>query len=160
MSESSFKEPFEEKEKRKIHQPEFIILTSDEEEGERGPKRESLQGEYVEILKTLGGKKFSWSIRLLTFLAAIGAAVGLIFVFFMTLVSTLLAGLTLFMNKEINAKVINSWKNVRKILVILVGLTIGIFSPTLGFGLIILYLMLHGESLKKNLFFSRIFPSN
>ena len=140
----------------KIHQPEFVILNGDEEEktGEQ-----SKQGEYIDLLNKLNRKKFSWGLRLITLMAAVFVAIACVFAFVLALVSGFLTLITFMMNPEIKATMVRCWRGLRKLLVIFIGLIIGVFSPSLGFGLIILYLMLHKENLRKTFFFKQIFPS-
>lgn len=142
----------------KIHQPEYVILDAVEEDQEKQEKFSS-QGEYLEVFNKLSHRKFSWGIRLLSFIVAVFASLVLIFIFLLALVSTALGILTLYLNKEVNETILRCWRNVRKLAVILMGLLIGVFSPSLGFGLIILYLMMHGESLRKTFFYNRMFRS-
>ena len=143
--------------KDKIHQPEYIILDREEKARQEGFYESYKEGEYIEVLNKLGQKKYSWLIRLFIFMSALFVSIACFFVFFLALVHTVLALLTVFLNKEINASLYRSWCNVRKSFVMLLGLLIGVFSPPLGLGLVILDLMLHKENLRKNFLFTRVF---
>lgn len=143
-------------EKPKIHQPEFVILEADEGPNPESRERQETSTEYIETLQKIGQMSFGWPIRVMCLSGAVIAAIAALLVLALAFISFVLAGLVLFMNKDVNAQMFKVFGSVRKMFVITVGLLIGVFSPPLGLGMIVLYFMLHGERLQQGVF-SRVF---
>lgn len=129
--------------KEKVKRPEFIIL-DDTQEFIRGGHQQYRIPE--EELLTQEPSRSPLAIRILclvglffSVLVAAGLLVGAI-------VSVLVATVCLFMNHTANDRVVRFWTLFRHAVVIIVGLLIALFSPTLGFGLLILYFSMKGTS--------------
>lgn len=138
----------------KIHHPEYVILDKEEVTSTTGPGQEYI--EYMDTLQKIGKMKFGWPLRIMCFSGAFIAAAGIIFTALAATISILLAALVLFSNKEVNASMYKTLRGLRKCCVITLGLLVAVLSPALGLGMIVLYFMLHGESLKSDLF-NRVF---
>ena len=131
-----------------IHRPEFIILESEEEQGQ-SPHAQKIHSEYFETIQGLNKIQFPWTLRILIFFTLFFVLIGTVIVTFFFIISLLFAALAFFQSKTMNDNMVKSWKNVKKLCVFSAGMFLAIFSPALGLGLIVLYLMLQGEHLNK-----------
>jgi uncharacterized membrane protein len=143
-----------------VHHPEFVLLEKETDDTHEERSKTS-EDEYYQAFRRLHGLQSPWSLRFLILLGSIVAVVALFIVLFFFLVSVVVAGFALFRNPVLNAHMKKSWKNFKKILVILVGFTIALFSPELGLSFIVLYFMTQGDNLHQgvvsNLFKSSFF---
>lgn len=138
----------------RIHRPEFVLLDKEQpKENERGGN------EYFQALNMLQGIKPSLGLQLVILFAVFLIFLATVISIFFFLINVLISLLVLFSNDNVNKYVLQSWKNVKKLCVFLVGTIIGLFSPSLGIGLIVLYLMKEKEPLNKSVL-SRLFKSN
>jgi ABC-type multidrug transport system fused ATPase/permease subunit len=144
---------------KKIHQPEFIILEDDERQETRHSTESSLHQEYIELLKKLNQRKYSWSVRLMTFFGFFFLGILTLVLAFFAAISILIALISLFRSSEANEYMHKAVRQVKKFLVMTAGMFIGIFSPSLGLGLILLYFLMQGETLNK-VFVSKVFSSS
>lgn len=148
----------EEEKSKKIHRPEFIILSDTEEAyKEEAPKKENQQ--YAEFLQKAGKLHFSFGMRLLAFVAACAFVVVLFFSVVFASLAVAIAGLYLFGNTEANKNMTDALHRVRKYLVIILGLALAIFTPPLGIGLICLYFWMYSEQIDPR-FFSQVFTES
>jgi hypothetical protein len=138
-----------EERKREVHEPEVIIL---DQEGKKSNKNKEEKEEYISVLQELGKKHYPFTMRLLAFVTTFFVAGATLLALFFALLGTLIAALVLFQNPKVNDSMLKSWKNVKKLLTITLGVAISIFSPSLGLGLIMLYFMLQGEHMNKTIF--------
>lgn len=141
--------PDHSEEDKQVHEPEVIIL---DQEGKQSNKNNEEKGEYIRVLQELGKKHYPFSMRLLAFVTTFFIAGATLLALFFALLGTLIAGLVLFQNPKVNESMLKSWKNVKKLLTITLGVAISIFSPSLGLGLIMLYFMIQGERINKTIF--------
>ena len=117
---------------------------------------ETMEEPYIESFQKLENLKFPLMLRVLSL-------IGSLFVFFISLfvlvgvgISLFFALITFFSNVEVNNSLKKTLYGFKKITAIWFGLFIASISPPLGFGLILLYFMLHKEKMN-NAFFSRIY---
>jgi hypothetical protein len=77
-------------------------------------------------------------------------------------VNVVFSVVTLFQNKKLDAGTLAAWAQFKKGCVFSVGLLLSVFSPSLGFGLIVLHYLLKEEKLSNKPWFvllkSRISP--
>lgn len=139
----------EEDKDRTVHQPEYIILDKEEEPAQ--PQYAKEQADYLTTLHKIGQMRFGVGIRFLCLVAGLVAAIATLFVAALSLIVVALGAITLFLSKDVNTQVLNSLRNVRKLLVITFGLLLAVVSPALGLGMIVLYFMLKGESLQQDI---------
>lgn len=93
------------------------------------------------------------------FLCFLGLIFCLIFgggMFLMSLVSTLIGTISLFRNQELNRTIRQFWKISTHTLIAGLGFVLGIISPTLGLGLIVLYFSITGQTVDNSLLHSII----
>lgn len=140
---------------KKIHQPEFIILSETEEVFEEGTAQREHQ-QYAEFLQKAGKLHFSFGMRLLVLIATAAFVVVLFFSAVFAALAVVIAALYLFRNPEANKNMSDALHRVRKYLVIILGLLLAIFTPPLGIGLICLYFWMYSESMDPR-FFSQVF---
>lgn len=147
-----------EEQPKEIHHPEFIILDDSQEymQRERGGSRRS---EYFTVLQQLNGIKHGWSVRLIAFATFLFMLLSSAFVCVLFVVALVFAGLAFYQSAELNKRLRKSWKNVKKMLAISLGLFLAILSPAFGFGVIILYLMLNHENIQQT-FFTQVFKDH
>lgn len=132
----------ENSEKNEFKKPEFIIIDETKDyvygssRGWAGPEEEELLTKKV---------KNPFSLRLL---CVVGLVITLVFagglISYLALLS-LFATLCLFRNKSINLALANIWRFFTYALVVAVSLVLAIFSPTLGFTLLVLYFTMKGQ---------------
>lgn len=134
----------EEDKKSKVHRPEFVIL-----EKEQPESTEQRQNEYFEALAIIQKVKPSLGLQIVILLSFVFLLMATLFVLFFFALNAFLAGIFLFQNKEINRYFLQSWKNLKKMFAYLAGGAIGLFSPSLGLGLIVLYFMHEKEPLNQ-----------
>src|SRR5262249_34979044 len=111
---------------------------------------------YFEALQRLEKKRYSLSFRVLLFLLSIFVVCAALAMVIATLFSGALTVLTFMRNSEILASFKKSWRSCKKLFAVATGLLIGVFSPPLGFGMVIMYLLFHGESIEQG-YVGRIF---
>lgn len=120
--------------------PDYIYIEEEHRQSSRTEK-----GDYFQTIETLSKKQFSVGLRVLTAFMSIGAlAIGLVLAV-VCLVSGALAALLFFQSEAFNANFRRHWKWFRRACAFLLGLSVATFSPTFGFGILILYFMLQGE---------------
>lgn len=144
------------KEEKKVHQPEFIILEAEEEQGTQVPDQHL---EYLSFINKLSKKKFSFALRIFILLSAIFVLAAIFFVAAFMILTIFFAALGLFRSPELNRNMFKSWGYLKKTVVIFIGLFLSLFSPALGLSLILFYLMTHGERLNKS-FINKFFFKN
>lgn len=127
------------------HRPEFVVIEEDTASASFSGYKEEEQ--YKSLFGNLKKVESTWAIRIMAFFACFLLIAVAAFSLFFTTISFLLAAFTLFKNSQANQAALKSWKNFKKILVCALGLAIGVFSPSLGFGLVFLYFVLHDEVL-------------
>jgi len=129
--------------KEKVKRPEFIIIDNTQEyihgshEEFRIPEEELLTPET---------SRNPIAIRILCLVGLFFGALFGIGIFVGAVVSVLYAALLLFRNHTANDRAVRFCTLSRHALVIVVGLIIAIFSPTLGFALLLLYFSMKGTS--------------
>lgn len=146
---SHSQEPRIEPEEEKIEyiSPPFVIID------DRQQTEESLESSSEAAAET---PKSPFSMRFLCFLGLIFCLIFGTGMFLMSLVSTLIATISLFRNKELNQTVKQFWKLSTHTLIAGLGFVLGIISPTLGLGLIVLYFSVTGEVVDNSLLHSII----
>lgn len=125
--------------------PDFII-TDDEQEyayGSHGHAGSARQQEE-ELLKLK--RKNPVALRLLCLLGLFFCLIFVVIVALWLAFMGALAALFLFRNENINRSIFRFLKLIQNSLVITFGLLVALFSPVLGFGLLILYFSLKGET--------------
>jgi len=140
-----------------VHRPEFVILDKGEPETEDAFSQ-AAQNQYFQALKMLQKIKPSLGLRLIILCSILFVSIAALFVAFFFLLNVIISALALFQSANLNKYLSLSWKNVKKIFAFWSGLIVGFFSPSLGLGLVILYLMQEGEPLNKAIL-SRLFKS-
>lgn len=130
------------------HRPEFIILEDERKESSFEQKK---QEQYEALFKNLKKIESTWAVRLMTLIGFCVTAVAAVFSVFFVAFNLLIATLTLFRSVQINQAANKSWKTFKKILTCCVGLGIAVFSPFLGFGLIVLYFISNNEPIDPRL---------
>ncbi len=163
----NFKEEDLEGKAKKIHQPEFILLDKEEEPStfssnkaqrdyQRQEQQDSQKSDYTETLKKLSHKRLTFPVHMLILLAAITLAIATAITATLAILSFILAGLILFQSVQLNHFALYFWQRAYKLFIFTLGLSFAVFTPSFGFGLILLYLSLKGEKVK-NTYFSRFF---
>lgn len=132
-------------EERKL--PDFIYV-------DNGDHYENFQGgawrerkEYLESIQKLGKGKYPFSLRILTFFASLATFFTSCIALILCLPAFIIAALLLFQVKKVNAVLKKYWKLFKRTLVISFGLIISSFSPSIGFGIILLYFLILGEKI-------------
>ena len=148
-------EEHEEKPK-KIHQPEFIILSDDGQEFKKDSSSKQEHQQYAEFLQKAGKLHFSLGMRIIALLGAAAFVVVLLFSAIFTALAIAIAALYLFGNPEANRNMRDALHRVRKYLVIIFGLLLAVFTPPLGIGFICLYFWMYSEHIDPR-FFSQVF---
>ncbi len=125
------------------HRPEYVIL-----EPEESPQFQKEGGEEaLRNLKSLGAKKFSWTVRLTVFIVLLFLIVILAVLALYLAACALFAGVTFFQSSALNERLNKAWNRFVNTLVVVLGFTVALFSPTFGFSIIMLHTLLHkGES--------------
>jgi hypothetical protein len=137
--------------KKKIHEPEFIILDAEDEDRESFVKKS--QAEYFETFQMLKTLRHTWSLRLISAVLFWFSLFVLVVFFFVFAVNVLFSVVTLFQNKKLDSGTLAAWAQFKKACVFSVGLLLAVFSPSLGFGLIVLYYLLREEKLSNKPWF-------
>ena len=88
-------------------------------------------------------------VRIASFLVSIIVLMFAICVFIASLICTVLAVVTVGMNRDLNSMMMGFWKLYYKSLVFTLGFFIAAFSPAFGIGIIYFYLLLHGEKVQE-----------
>jgi uncharacterized membrane protein len=140
-------------ESSRIHRPEFVLLDKEQPEA-----AERLENEYFHAITMLQKLKPSIGLQLVILLAIFFIALATLIGVFFFLINVLICAFVLFKNKEANKYLFQSWKNVKKLFAFLAGTLIGLFSPSLGLSLVILFMMQEKEPLNKTIL-SRLFKS-
>jgi hypothetical protein len=140
-----------------IHRPEFVILDKGEPESE-DVLSQATQNQYFQALKMLQKIKPFSGLRLIILFSILLVSVAVLIVTFFFLLNVIISALALFQNANLNKYLSLSWKNVKKVFAFWAGVVVGLFSPSLGLGLVILYFMQEGEPLNKAVL-SRLFKS-
>jgi len=141
-----------------VHHPEFIILEEDrEKEGEGEFSKQEFA--YLHTFHNLSKVNFPFFFRLL----ALGLSCVIFMLSFVVLallsIGVVVGLMGLFRIEEMNKPMIRFWTIYRRMLVFSLGLFVAMFSPPLGFALILVYLFLLGEpvdgGLLQKIFLSR-----
>lgn len=152
------KEPEEEKRESSIHHPEFIILTEEHSEQVYHESGSEQKSEFYQPFEKLEGIQATAGLRigcLITSFLMLGCTV---FVFLFLMFALILAALTFGQVESLNSMLKKYWSIFRKVFVITMGLTVAVFSPFFGLGLIILYFILFIRS-EQDPIFSRFFST-
>jgi hypothetical protein len=142
--------------------PEFIYI--EEEHKHYEPQQEiPFRQENMELPFGVGvgnaeSMKLPFHLHLFCGLASIITLFWMVGVFLFFTVSAVIAACGLFKNSTLNSLVSGYWKTFKRATVITTGLIIGIFSPYLGFVLVLSYLLLQGEQAQQG-FVARILQS-
>ncbi|MGA8164771.1 MAG: hypothetical protein WB791_07085 [Waddliaceae bacterium] len=123
--------------------PDFIYVDIDR--GPHGRKYEEFSQHFSESLEEIKGKHYPFGARILCFITALFILFLLVlllpflFIFFLI---NLLTGfkITPFWNQTKRA-----WETIKKISVLMTGLAIAVFSPILGFSVLIVYFFMTGK---------------
>lgn len=129
----------------KVKRPEFIIIdnTSDYLNAEEVKEDEQV------LSREAGGNPIA--IRILCILGIFAALIfgmGMIIGFIVRLGW---AAIHLFQNTILNQTAARFWKLIKHTIVVIISLLIALFSPTLGFGFMMLYFSMRGNSKDKEL---------
>lgn len=135
---------------QKAKMPDYIYVEEDDQSNAFSAQYK----EYYNALNRLQKYNYSWGIRLAClFVTALMtvyiALMGLLFLF-----TGALAALMLFRSESANIHFQQYWRRFRRSVVIGLGTCVAIISPAFGFGIVVLYFMLHGDKLNDT-FFSR-----
>ncbi|MBA3721776.1 MAG: hypothetical protein H0W88_05185 [Parachlamydiaceae bacterium] len=139
----------------KIHHPEVILIDSTNEHiyGPNPSFDEAKQEE--DELWHMQKKHYPMWIRFFCLFSLFISLIFLAIVSLYVVVILFFVVLTFFQNEEIIEKIKSGWLLFKNCLVVTLALTIGLFSPTLGIGLIIVYFSMKGDE-KDKLFLKRI----
>jgi hypothetical protein len=140
-----------------IHQPEFILLDKERPDVEDEFAKQK-NNQYFQALKMLQKIRPSLGLRLIILVSFVFLSIAVLVVSFFFLLNMVISMFALFQNANLNKNTSLSWKNLKKVFTFWIGVLIGFFSPSLGLGFIILYLMQEGEPLNKAIL-SRLFKA-
>lgn len=143
---SSDHHPLEKGEETPFKRPEFIII--DPRQGKnQSTSTDSDQSQKEEPQSS----KSPISLR---FLCVLGLIFCLIFglgILIWSIALTFLAALSLFRNQNLNQGVRSFWKLYTNTVITGLGFALGIISPTIGLGLIVLYFSVTGEIIENSI---------
>jgi len=141
-----------------FHRPEFIIIQEERyEEGHEGEGTHQQSSSYYESLNKLHEIKPTATIRIACFISSLMLFLYTAFIGFLMLITLALTIITLGQAKRAVRVSVNLWSLFVKLIVISSGLLVGVFSPTFGLGIIILFFVLQGG--KEDPILSRIIKS-
>lgn len=131
--------------------PEFIYIDDiqiepDQEESRKSTREENLYASINELEKA----RYPWLLRVLTFFASLVLVVVIPILLIVVLCNALFAFGLLWKFEPFNKQTIRYWKQLKKAVVIALGLFIATLSPAFGFGMILLYFVLQGEEINNN----------
>lgn len=141
----NWEEPAQEEEKAHVIQPQYVII----DDRNNNKEERTTDGESQET-------KSPMSLRFLCFLGLIFCSIFGLGMFLMSIFSTLMATCYLFRNANLNQAMSHFWKLSAHTLVAGLGFTLGLISPTLGLGLIVLYFSVTGQTIDNSLLHSII----
>jgi hypothetical protein len=133
--------------------PEFIFIDEGEEKQELPHRKSSFPYEEISRLK---GVKYPFFLRMFSLFASILALLWAWGALLCTLGLGAVALITVGQWKEVNELIPIYWKVLKRAMVFFIGCLVGVFSPTLGFGFVLLYFMLRGETMNRNSMFEKI----
>lgn len=143
-------------EKRKM--PEFIYVDPDVETEREAPDLGGFGQEYFTSFQTFKKKDSSIMVRVVSFFGALillGAVIlGLPF-FLLFLALNLI---TFFKMKPFWEQTIKLWEYIKRVLAVIVGLFVAVFSPSFGLTIIMVYFLLQGQRLE-NQFMMKLMKS-
>ncbi len=131
------------KEQEEVHNPEFVYVDEPHQEGF------SQGGEYFEAFSGLPEFRVPFFLRICAFLFSLLCFViggGFFFVFGVNSFMAILFGYRL---EKLNALATRSWKQTHRMFVMGLSFFIGTFSPPLGIGFFLMYQLIHGEEMSK-----------
>lgn len=131
-------------EKAKI--PDYIYVDESPEENPWGDKEE-----YYQTIHKLTGQTYSWGLRVFCAFAAIVAWLYVLLMLLLSGITGAIAAVALFSSPAINAKFYRFLKLLCRGSAVFLGTFVAIFSPTFGFGILILYFMLQGEKMDERI---------
>ena len=133
-----------EKEERKL--PEFIVIEEEQQEKFSGDSAFEEKFKKMSTIRVpLRLRLFCLSMGILAVFVSVGALIC-----YCTL--TLLCVLTFYRVNTLNALANKFWRQLKRSSVFALGLILSVFSPYLGFGLVLMYFMLHHEILGQSPF--------
>lgn len=135
-------------EKKEPKKPEFIFV-GEQEEHQDVEYSEFVERERIfQQFKKLDKASYPFFLRILTLVGSVLMFVVAIIPLAMTLVYLAFCIVSFFQVKSLTGLLKRVWSNFQKVIVMGIGFLIATFMPPLGFGFILLYVMLQGEELK------------
>lgn len=141
--------PFEHERRPPPKRPEFIVIDDKGERLEEGKPGFAAFEIYEESLKT-PTNKFPVLIHIIFVLALLCALGWIIGTVVCTIIFSLLACITFFQVKQLNTYALKAWDFFKIALVGFISALIGLFSPSLGFGLFLLFFTLRPQDQGEN----------
>ena len=146
---SSDHHPLEKGEETPFKRPEFIII--DPRQGKNSDSSQKPNNPFQSQKEEPQSSKSPISLR---FLCVLGLIFCLIFglgILIWSIALTFLAALSLFRNQNLNQGVRSFWKLYTNTVITGLGFALGIISPTIGLGLIVLYFSVTGEIIENSI---------
>lgn len=131
-------------EKRKL--PEFIFVDVDREE--EAQKFRSFEEQYFRSFQSLKHKDSSISVRVTCFLGALLLLIAVIFAAPFLLIFVILNVLTFFKAKPFWLQTKKLWMYLKRALVVALGFSVAVFSPSFGLTIIMIYFLLQGHQMQ------------
>lgn len=146
QDEEAASQVFSESEKSEFRRPDLIIVDNQQEkQGNQG------HGASFEEQQAQAVPQSSISLRFFCILGLIFCVVFGLGIFFWALILTFLTLVTFLQNHQLNRSVRTFWTLCLNTLIAGLGFVIGIISPTIGLGLLILYFSWTGEVVDNHL---------
>jgi ABC-type Fe3+ transport system permease subunit len=133
-------------EKSEFKRPDLIILDDEQEKQGNQDKGASFEEQQAQ-----SAPQSSISLRFFCVLGLIFCLVFGLGIFLWALILTFLTLVTFLQNHQLNRSVKTFWRLCLNTLIAGLGFTIGIISPTIGLGLLVLYFSLTGEVVDNHL---------
>jgi len=135
-------------EKKEPKKPEFFFV-GDQEETQDVEYSEFVEKERIfQQFKKLDEASYPFFLRILTLIGSAILFIVSLIPLAMTAVYLVFCLVSFFQVKALTGLLKRVWSNFQKLLVMGIGFLIATFIPPLGFGLILLYVMLQGDKLK------------
>jgi hypothetical protein len=133
-------------EKRKL--PEFIFVDVDRES--EAQKTSGFEEQYFRSFQALKHKDSSISLRITCLLGALLLLVTLMFAIPFLLLFLLFNVLTFFKIQSFWAQTKKLWLYLKRALVMALGFSVAVFSPSFGVTLIMIYFLLQGQKMENH----------
>jgi len=126
------------------HRPEFVSL--EDKQGFKGTEETFQRHQYFESLLKMKSAHYPLPIRAMIFVSALLYAGFSLIAGLITFVFFLFTTVTLFQISSLKRNLISYWEWSKKGFVISLGFFIAAFNPPYGFGMILLYFVLYGQT--------------